>query len=292
MSQSQEEKEQAKEQARKELLETMDHRQTFLQQRKIFWEELISQHYMNPFRNQEQEIFWKGTLENYKSELKAIDQAIRDFPAKRARELAILEDPDLLRRERSAKWAAENALVAAQRAAHREKEAAKELQDAQRRDREWDHPEHGWPEDWPNSSESEINDESSEHDSDEEVLLAEFFGDQDTPLQAMLRKARQREDDLVAKQDMEARLMNQEWSTEWQQEQDDKDEELQNAIRASEQDLTRAMSWDPRFLHPHTVEAGAAGGHVARKSSIADEMQIDDSEDDWFPLSSTRHDLP
>ena len=62
--------------------------------------------------------------------------------------------------------------------------------------------------------------------------------------------------------------MNQEWSTQWQKEQDDKDEELQNAIRASEQDLTRAMSWDPR--------AGAA-------------VDSDDSDDDWFPVSSTRH---
>ena len=129
--------------------------------------------------------------------------------------------------------------------------------------------------------------EWSEEDTTEPNLASNnYFGDQDTPLQAMLRKARQREDYLVAQQDMEARLMNQEWSTQWQKEQDDKDEELQNAIRASEQDLTRAMSWDPRFLHPHTVEAGAAGGDVARQSSNADKMQLCDSDEadpyDWL----------
>jgi hypothetical protein len=310
MSQSQEEKEQAKEQARKELLEDLHRRQTYLNERKLFWEELISKHKSNLPQNEPQEIFWKVTLDNYTAELKAIELGIKNFPAKRARELAILDDPNLLRREWYDNWAKDDA---ARAAAHREKEAAKEWQDAQElrdaknaknaEDQEWLH---------------EIADsDSSEHDSDEEELRAKFFGgdddtnaptaydgDHDThapwswqwqptqttqPTHTMQAAARRKEEDLehledllVAQQELEAREFNAQCRYE-QEELEAREfnaqcryeQELQNALLVSRQEFQNAQPWSSDFVP-------RAGGerHRASQSSIHDEMQPYESDDD------------
>ena len=318
--QSQQAQEKAKEQARKELLETLDRRETYLNKRKLFLEESISKHESKPPQNKKQEIFFIVTLQNLTEQLEWNEIGIRNFAAFRERELAILDDPNFLRRER---WAKEDA---ARAAAHREKEAAKELQDAQELpDAEWDEPKHCWPEEWPeNAKYQECLDEdadfdSSEHDSDEEELRKAFFGDvpeeyvppeydgdhdinalswqwqrpqptqptqptqttQPTHTNLQYLEYQYLEDLLVAQQERRAREFNA---------QCEEEEQLQHALLLSQQEFQNAQAAGGErhrarqtWSSDFVPRAGAAGGerHRPSQSSINhDEMQLCESDDE------------